>query len=330
MITILIGKQPIFGLVGWVIEWLAAIIIYSIFTALLSLDWYTTACILLLASFVGVWFSGFENWPFNKLGRVGEGIVTVIVSFFLGWAIWGLLDIFDLTFPHAFALIVNLYFLFLVAGLAFGNLHLKDKSNPIKALINGIIYFGGAFLLLVIVEITFLKPQIPLGIPAHWLPIALFYFLSLGAWTTRETKQPGKGIMDLSLVIFVTILYIIFLGLFGIPIEVLQFNEVLLAWVGILTATAIPLFVFLGNFPWRRLKQPLMGIVGLILLFGFSTIIISIIAGVQIYIIGLDQVDFTFIIGLGFTAVTVQLFMAFQFYYGLPECFEYLAGGKKE
>ncbi len=210
------------------------------------------------------------------------------------------------------------------------SLHLKDKSNPMKALINGIIYFLGAFLLIVIAEFTKLEGKVPIGIPPHWLPIALFYFLSLGAWTTREIKQPSKGIIDLSLVIFVTILYIILLGLFGISIEVLQFNEVLLAWVGILTAIAIPLFVFLGNFPWRRLKQPLMGIVGLIVLFGFSTIIILIIAGVQIYIIGLGQVDFYFIIGLGFTAVTVQLFMAFQFYYGLPECFEYLAGGKKE
>lgn len=322
MITIIIGKQPIFGLVGWVIEWLGAIIIYLICTVLLSMDWYATACILLLASFFGVWFSDFENWPFNKLGRVGEGILTVIASFFLGWLLWWLLDIFGLTFPFAFALIVNLYFLFLVTALAFGNLHLKDMSNPLKALINGIIYFGGAFLLIVIVEFTSLKGKIPLGIPPHWLPIALFYFLSLGAWTTREMKQPSKGIMNLSLVIFVTILYIIFLGLFGIEIEVLQFNPVLIAWVAILTATGIPLFVFLGNFPWRRLKQPLMGIVGLILLFGFSTIIMTIfiIAGVEIL----------HIIGMGFSAVTVQLFMAFQFHYGIPECFEYLAGGKKE
>ena len=297
------------------------------------MDWYTTACIVLLAAFVGVWFSGFGNWPFNKLvpaeegiynklGRVGEGIVTVIVSFLLGWVLWMLLEIWKLS---AFALIVNLYFLFLVAGLAFGNLHLKDKSNPIKALISGIIYFVGAFLLIVIAEFTKLEGNIPLGIPPHWLPIGLFYFLSLGAWTTREMKQPSKGIVDVSLVIFGTILYVTFLGLLGIPYQyntAFGFNPVLLAWVAILTATAIPLFVFLGNYPWRRLKQPLMGIVGLIVLFGASTIIMT------LFII--FDVDLFVIIALGFTAVTVQLFMAFQFYYGLPECFEYLAGGKKE
>ncbi|MFX1521307.1 MAG: hypothetical protein ACFFCD_15440 [Promethearchaeota archaeon] len=317
------GKQPMFGLVGWALEWITAIVLYLVCTALLGWDWFRVTSVALLGLFFGFWFSDFQNWPFNKLGIPGMGIVTSAVSLILGGLTWEYLRLVGWDpYTWAFPIIVTLYFLFLVTAMAFGNVHLEGRAPIERAFINFVIYFFGTWLILACAVAAGI-PALQGGIPAHWFPIAQFYFLSLGAWITRERGQPAKGVVDLIVVIFITFLYIVGLGAFGVPTAILAFNPQLIAWVAILSATGVPLFVFLGNYPWRRLKQPWMGIAGFILLFVIGAITMTIME------FGLAH-EYTTIIALGFCAVTTEFFMAFQFLYGVPECFGYLAGGATE
>jgi len=319
------GKQPFFGLGGWAIEWITAVILYLFGLEVLGWSWLQVTTVVLLALFFAFWFADFDNWPFSKLGLPGMGIGVVAVSFILGWITWEYLAYFGWEpYTWGFPLILTLYFMYLVVSMSFENVHLEDLSIPKKAFVNFVLYFFIAYLILKSARVAGIEP-LQEGVPAHWFPIAQFYFLGFGAWITQKMKHPAKGIVNLFIVLFVTLLYVATLIFTGVPDIIVTFNPEMIAWVAVLSATGVPLYVFLANYPWRKLKQPYMGLVGLILLFVVGAITFYVLeAIVGIWYSGSEV--FYHMIALSFCAVTTEFMMAFSFMYGVPECFATLAG----
>lgn len=308
-----IHEQPAYGIGGWAIEWIGAIVIYLVCRSFLGWDWFKTAAITLLALFWAFLFGSINNWPCNKLKQPLQGTIIVVISFILGllqwhWLGWTGFDPYVWSFP----VISNQYFLYLVTNMAFENAHMKNVKIPVSGILNGLIWFVGTYL-----TIVSGIPALVNGITASWFPIAQWYFLSQAAWPTRGMSHPSKGIMNLFVVVTFTIFQAIILGLFGIEFGSIPF----IAWVATASATGIPLFVFLENYPWRKLRQPYMGLVGIIL-----QGIISVIEMVIFYTIGFPWEE---VIALSFSAVTWEFMMMFNYGYGFPSCLQYLGGGTK-
>lgn len=258
------------------------------------------------------------NWPFHKLKQPLQGVGASIICFIIGVFTWYYMEWTGYKpYDYAFPVIMNIYFLFLVTNFLFENIHMKNVRNPIQGFLNAALWYFGAYLMINLPGFLMVKMP-PFAVPAWWFPVAQWYFLCMAAWTTRGMSQPSKGVYHMLMLVVGVFIMSIVLMAFGVPYGSLAY----IAWVAVWSATGVPLFVFLENYPWRRLKQPAMGIIGLIV---FA--VVGAIEMLGFYYLGWAWTE---VIAFAFSGVCWEFMMAFQFGYGFPSCFKYLAGGIKE
>jgi len=315
-------KQPTFGVIGWVIEWIGMAALYFILKGI-GWDWFQVTAVVLFACFASFWIGSMGNWPFHKLKQPLQGILACAVSFIIGVVQWYYMAWAN--YPpatYAFPVILNTFFLYLVTNFLFENIHMKNLKNPLAGFLNAALWYFGAYILVSVP--TFLSSfnialkMAPFSVPAWWFPVAGWYFLCMGVFWTRNMTQPAKGVYGmLVLVIGVFIMSAILMAV-GVQYGSLPY----LAWVALWSEIAPGLFIFLENYPWRKLKQPAMGLVG-VLIFG----VIGAIEMLAFYFAGWAWTE---VIAFGFSGVCWGYMMAFQFGYGFPSTFNYLGGGSKE
>ncbi len=306
------GRRPIIGITASASSWILGVALY--FTGLEVLSWtpIKITSIALLSSFFALWFADFDNWPFARFSAFKTGVLTSGSSFLLGWVTWHYVDMTDwVAYNKGIPLATTLFFLYLVVSLSFKNRHLKDVPVYKKPFINLVLYLFLAYILIKTGEVSPLA--IIEGIPFFWFPMSLFYFFSLDSWITDEMDFPSKGIVDVLIVLFFGSAFV--LGLIhGLNIRpaIIHLNPHLLAWTGALSTAAVPLFIFLDNRPYSKLKQPFTGLIGLVLMLSIGAVEIFVLRS----LIGLDHLH---MMTLLFSVVAVQLMGAFCFEFGTGE-----------
>lgn len=299
-------KQPLFGIGCSSAVWLIGITSYFVTFEFLGWSLIKISSIALISSFFALWFADFGNWPFDRFSTIKMGFLTGACSLILSWITWHYIDMTDwIAYNKGIPMATTLFFLYLVVSLSFKNRHLKDVPVYKKPFINLVLYFFLAYILIKMGEVAPLP--ILRGIPFFWLPMAFFYFFSLDSWITDEMVQPSKGIVDVLTVLFLGSALV--LGLIhGINVEplIVHLNPELLAWTGAFSTAAVPLFILMDNHPWDRLKQPLVGIVGLFLML--------LVGGIEMMILrSFLELDYLHIMTILFSVLAVQLITSFSF-----------------
>lgn len=129
-------KQPTFGVIGWVIEWIGMAALYFILKGI-GWDWFQVTAVVLFACFASFWIGSMGNWPFHKLKQPLQGILACAVSFIIGVVQWYYMAWAN--YPpatYAFPVILNTFFLYLVTNFLFENIHMKNLKNPLAGFLN--------------------------------------------------------------------------------------------------------------------------------------------------------------------------------------------------